>query len=108
MALVYETKDRLCGVMHWALWRPAPSPNYEVFKYMGCQPSEGIFYFRSRKNKTMIVARSMAQLSGPWFKPFVIDTKHLDEYINMMLKVQYAPQPPIWPPSNFPPDFNGA
>ena len=60
------------GIRFWAQWYTRRRPTYEVFEYIGKDPNKGMFYFRSRTEKT-IIARTFYQLNQNGFHAFVLD-----------------------------------
>ncbi len=70
--MVIKPATALYGTTYWAAWYEHMKPAYEVFKYFG-DGRDGLHYFQSMKNKTLI-GRSTAQCVGdPHFKPFVVN-----------------------------------
>lgn len=75
----------ICGIKYWAWWQPfARAPRYQVFKFEIYDPNSGLYYFRSRKDPSLVMARSLAQLYSETFKPFLFDNTKIERYIDTL------------------------
>jgi hypothetical protein len=66
----------LQGVMHWALLQPLMVPKFEVFKYIGRDRDNGLYYFKAVRGRA-IISRNFYQLNVPYFKPFLINHERM-------------------------------
>ncbi len=78
--MVIKKANFLCGIRHWVQWYTLRTPKFEVFRFIGADQNQGIFYFQSVKEKT-IIGRSFYQLNANGFVPFCLDFKRSQEYL---------------------------
>lgn len=74
-----EPGERLYGIRFWVQWYASP-PKMEVFAYAGRDRSHGLYWFRSRRSGALI-SKAFYQLNANGFKPFCIDIKRVDEWV---------------------------
>lgn len=86
----------ICGVKYWVWWHQIGAPpHFTVFVFDIYDPNTGTFYFRSYKDKNIIMARSHAQLHMPSFVPFLLDHKKIDAYAAELTSSITPPPPPM-------------
>ncbi len=62
-------------------------PRYEVFVYLGHEPSRGLHYFQSRSSPKAIISKSFYQLNTNGFYPFVLDWKLINAFAEKLTNV---------------------
>lgn len=70
---IIRAESHLFGIRFWAQWYQAPLvPRYDVYEYVGQQPTIGMFWFQSRRHKHMM-ARRFVDLNRDGFRPFLLN-----------------------------------
>ena len=72
----YEPETYLEGVQHWAQMQPMMVPRFEVFRYLGRNRDNGLYYFKSVRSNA-VIGKNHYQLHVPNFKPFLINHERM-------------------------------
>ena len=73
-------EDRLMGIKYWAIYQ-YDIPKFIPVKYIGKKPDTGSFFFITLKAPTQIVERSFYQLYSNNFRPFCLNMREIDAYL---------------------------
>lgn len=78
---IIRSESHLFGVRYWAQWYLPPFvPRYDVYEYVGQQPTLGLFWFRARRHKNMI-ARRFPDLNTKGFRPFLLSIDRAESWL---------------------------
>lgn len=65
--------ERLMGIMFWAQHYTMTRPAFEVYRYLGYQPDNGMHYFQAVKSPYAVIGKNVYQIQSKYFQPFCID-----------------------------------